>query len=337
MVAVLGLHNAGHLAVVQLQSGLLIGGDHLAQSGSVAVGALLQALVLAVLVHQVVEEGGGVVAGVELGQNVLSQGLLLVDGLLVQLGIGVGAVLLDGGGTLGVHGLEEDVAGLIDVVVQVVLGGLADGGVEDVVIEVVDGVDELHGLVAEAVDGLALVVLLLALGHEGLVELGLLLVGEGAAQLLALGLQNLVVGGDGLAVLLELVGVVGHIGLVHLGEIGAVHRQEVQVQVGGNHLAVGGEHGLVALEPGGEVQDVSGQVGHDLLRGSGGVGGLGGGGGTGGQGEGHPGGQKQRRDALFHSHHVVTPFSGAGKCPAQSRGHCITKWEKRQTLCGAGR
>ena len=115
MVAVDALHNAADLAVGQGLGGLLKRGHHLSGRGHVAVSPVQGAVrggVLAVLGHQLVEEGLLVAGGLELGQQVLGQGLFLGHGGLVQRRILPGGVaVLVGEGAVGVHRLQKDVLG----------------------------------------------------------------------------------------------------------------------------------------------------------------------------------------------------------------------------------
>ena len=115
MVAVDALHNAADLAVGQGLGGLLKGSHHLSGRGHVAVSPVQRAVrggVLAVLGHQLVEQGLLVAGGLELGQQVLGQGLFLGHGGLVQRRILPGGVaVLVGEGAVGVHRLQKDVLG----------------------------------------------------------------------------------------------------------------------------------------------------------------------------------------------------------------------------------
>ena len=333
MVAVGGLHNAGQLAGLQLQRGL----PETVHQGSgvvidIAVGggqrAVGVAAVLAVLLHQLVKEGLHVIAGLELGQKILGQGLLFRYRRLVQGGVGIGAVLLDGGGALGIHCHEQDVfdaenAVVRDILLQLRLGGVAGLGVQQVVVIAVHREDELHGLIGEAEQLLLVVIGLLAVGHHLFLNVGALLVGQGAAGLHRLLLQQRVGGGGVETVLEQLVGVALHtharqaVEVDVLLQIGAVQGQQVRKQVGGDLLPVDGEGSLISCQAGGKRRQVLGEIGDDLLRGGGGAGisagggrGRGGGAGSaagigvrplaGAQGQQQPGGEQRGKQTVFH-------------------------------------
>ena len=327
MVAVGGLHDAGDLPGLQGQGRLLKGGHHLAHGGGVAVRVGLQAAVLAVGLHQLVELGGEVLRPLELGQQVLRQLLLLRHLLRGQGGVGVAAVLLLGGLRAHVHGEEEDVLGLVGVAVQHLVGGGGEQGVPHVVVIGAGEEQVLHGFIGQAEGVLhQLVVLLAVLLHlvPGGLDLG---VGGQAAQLRRLLPQDGVVGGDvgravrhhvGVGALLIGVGLVGELEAEHpvLGqEVVAAHTHPVQGQIRADLVVPHRQQGVGAGQPGGEGQHVLGQV-HVHSGGGGGIGGHAGGAGglapgglagevTGAQGEGQGPGQGQGRETVPMFHFIL--------------------------------
>ena len=119
MIAIVALHHVADLALLQGQGGLLKLGDHGPLAGGIAVGVGGQTGVLAVLVHQFIEQGDGVVRGPQLLEQLVGLGLLLGDGLVVQGGIAGGAVVV-GHGLGHVLGQQQDVLG--PIIAQLVLG-----------------------------------------------------------------------------------------------------------------------------------------------------------------------------------------------------------------------
>ena len=120
VVAVIALHDVTDLAGLQGQGRLLELGDHLTcLHGLIAVRVGGQSGVLAVIVHQLVEQGGGVAALPQLAEQILRLSLLLRRGSLVQ-----------GLSGLRVLGQQQDVLDgvqlpvVLDVGEQVGVGGL---------------------------------------------------------------------------------------------------------------------------------------------------------------------------------------------------------------------
>ena len=265
MEAVVALHDVADLAVVQGPGALLEGLHHLAAGKDVAVGVGFQAGVLAVLVHEFIELGlqlCRVGDGLELGQQVLGGGPLLVDLLLGQ-------------GLLGglVHGEQEDVLGgqvvvLVGVGPQVLRGGGQVGAlpvhaVGHVLVDVGDGAHVLKPFPGQAhalQPGLEDLVAahLLHLGRKALLEVGLVLVGVGVAPLFPVGGDHIIqdgvllggllhaLSGGGAVVEVHVPDALVPLHVAHRGEVGAglvgVLGQPEEVLLGGDIAAVDGKH-----------------------------------------------------------------------------------------------
>ena len=266
VVAELTLHDAAELTRLQGAGGGLEGLDHLTGGENVAVRAALQAGVLAVGLHELVElalQLGGVGDGLELLEQVVGLGLLL--GLF-----GVGEVF-PGGHVLG---QQEDVLGHQQVVVLGVLGQVLGGGgvllavqehpVDHVAVNEADGAEVLKALVGDAhaleILGIGVLAAQLLLGGGQVFLIGgLVLAGVAVPLFLALGLDHAVHGGvvlggcfdlvsDGLVAVFVDLGVpeagLAVVTLHHagagVGGVGLLGQPE-EVLLGGHVLAVDGE------------------------------------------------------------------------------------------------
>ena len=127
MITRTGFHNIRKLTGLQGHRGLLELRDHVVWPGHIAVGggqaAVAVPSVLAVFVHQLVEQGLHVVAGLELAQQVFGQGLLLGVKLVGSHGHIVRVV-----GYVFVRGLEQNVLDGVNPVVSDVLLQIGIGG-----------------------------------------------------------------------------------------------------------------------------------------------------------------------------------------------------------------
>ena len=262
MVAVGGLHDIADLAGLQLLGGGFKLLHHVAGGEQVAVGVVCQAGVLAVLIHELVKglcQLHRVGDGLEGSQVRLSSGLLLCSLLFGKSSAGGG-----------VHGHEQDVLGVHQVLILDILGqfllrrgvlaALPEQAIQHVAVENAHGAHLLHVLFGEAVFlqeeliGLGAAHLLLGLGHLLLI-VRLVLFGHGVALFLGVGLDDVIEHRCFLGLLLHIL-VHGHIvahgggpvdlrGAAHLGVGG--HRVRVlghpeEELAGGHVVAVDGEH-----------------------------------------------------------------------------------------------
>ena len=275
MVAVVALHDAAELTGLECErcvqkllnkAGL---GIHQISGGRGPAG------VLAVLLHKLVEKGFHVPGGLELGQQVLRQGLFGLDLLLAEA--------LPGGAVLGG---KKDVVH-IGVVIRgrcVKLAGGVRGHRLQVVQQVSGGGDAVIGLLADADFHQPLLECLLAAGlldllGQVLLHGGLVLVGEGHAALLrqvlhhhigqdvALGAVFGVLAGRGVVhgavpvdgpVLTDDVGVSEVIHVEHIFRVGAGVAQPVEIHLRRDRDAVILQHRLLGLDTGDVVIDALG-------------------------------------------------------------------------------
>ena len=148
-LVLLDFNDLAELTLFQSQTGLFHGGVHLHAHGGVgvhaaqiAVGVGIAAAVLAVLLHQLVKQGDGVVAVLELLENVLNLGQLLGGVIGDGGGGGGGSVALSGGVALdgGLLGHQQNVLEEVALLVlfqvgqHLVVGGVAVGALAEAVL-----------------------------------------------------------------------------------------------------------------------------------------------------------------------------------------------------------